>query len=128
MAFGSATKNRSFSRLAPGSAVHLQRHATLSEYLCRLGFALPRGSRFTAWIMPRICVDKAGRNNIGIKSRWITRNAIGSDAESNQSLGALHNLCSIVAHLHFQTTFHISARSGPEYEDFASKLKKIAMV
>jgi hypothetical protein len=29
-------------------------------------------SLFTAWIMPRICVNKQGRNTVALKSAWIT--------------------------------------------------------
>ena len=46
-------------------------------------------SHITAWIMPRICVDKQGRNNNRLKSAWITGTSFGSNAFAPPSSGRI---------------------------------------
>ena len=43
-----------------------------------MAWLTPCGSHSPAWIMPRICVDKPGRNKIALKSEWITGTSFGS--------------------------------------------------
>ena len=73
VASGSATAEPLDPLLPFGFGLHSIDFAHTRNDLAAWCLPIAYGSNSTAWIMPRICVDKEGRNNIQIKSEWITR-------------------------------------------------------
>ena len=81
------TRSRTrFTDVSCSAPLHVPLRSAVRETFC-LNFrpdsdlllpAYPRGSSSTAWIMPRICVDKGGRNTGRLKSEWISGTSFDS--------------------------------------------------